>query len=197
MPSFTEITTAPTFEPLDLNELKNYLRMESSETHDDDELRELISVARNFVEGRTNRAFLTQTRTLRMPYFPTSRCFYIDGYPVQSITSITYTDTGGSSQTFDSSKYQLIKGPPDRVELVYVESWPTNRSYRDLIEVVYVCGDTDQSSVDVRVKQAMKIYCQMEFDELSDKQVLAKQTALDSLIHQLELGDDWVTYGTE
>jgi uncharacterized phiE125 gp8 family phage protein len=192
MASYTEITTQPTVEPLELDELKEYLRVGSGEIDDDNDLRALITVARKHVENYTNRAFMSQTRTLRMPCFPPlSDHFYLDGTPVQSITSITYYDTGGTQQTLASSKYQLIKGPPDRIELKYNESWPSTRSDRDLIEVIYVCGESSHDDVDPVIKHAMKIFCQIEWDELSEKKEASKNITLKSLMDSLRIGDDW------
>ena len=114
------ITSEPSSEPVTLTEMKAHLRVDHS--LDDTELNSKISEARKAVEGRTNRAFFTQTRALYFDYFNhAENKILLPGAPVASITSVVYVDVNGDSQTWTSSEYDLRVGEPSYLQLVYNE----------------------------------------------------------------------------
>ena len=57
-----QVTTAPTQEPLTLQEVKDYLRLDDA--LDERVLQDLVEAARMFCEDYTGRALMTQTRTM-------------------------------------------------------------------------------------------------------------------------------------
>lgn len=189
------ITSEPTSEPVTLTELKSHLRVDSS--LDDTELGDKLSEARKSIEQMTNRAFFTQTRTLSFSHFDyrTDR-IYLPGAPVASISSVTYIDLNGSQQTWSSSEYTLVAGEPSYLQLAYNENWPDHRGTRDRIIITYVCGKDDVADIDVRVSAACKLHVELNYDreELRDKGADRIQVALDSLVNQLRIGDEFQYY---
>ncbi|KKN00065.1 hypothetical protein LCGC14_1141470, partial [marine sediment metagenome] len=97
------IQTEPTAEPVTLLELIDHL--EVVDPVKNEYLEGLITVARRSLEELTWGVFVTQTWDQ-----------WFDGFadplklrkpPVASITSVTYTDSNGDSQTLASSVYEL------------------------------------------------------------------------------------------
>lgn len=113
-----KITVAPDNEPVTLAEAKK--QVNAVEFDDDDAyLSSLVAVARDHVEKYCGAFFSAQTAEAKatgwydMAQLPVS--------PVSTVTSITYVDTDGASQTLDASVYDL-RG--DSIVLKYGQSWP-------------------------------------------------------------------------
>lgn len=61
--------------------------------------------------------------------------------PVQSISSIGYTDTDGNPQTLDPSTYALIKGDlTSKVVLQNQEAWPSTAYAAGAVQIQFVAG---------------------------------------------------------
>lgn len=130
------VTTAAAAEPLLLDDAKTYLRVDGSS--EDDLITDLITEARAHVEARTGTKLYTQTLTLRTDDW--SDLVRLPVAPLQSITSITYTDTDGASQTLATSVYEArLYGLEPSIVLKYNQVWPTIRT-GSLIVIVTVAG---------------------------------------------------------
>jgi uncharacterized phiE125 gp8 family phage protein len=152
------IVTQPATEPLNLAEAKAHLRVDIND--DDILISEYITSARQFAEGATRRAFVTQTWDFTLDGFP------IDGIkiPIQPVTSVTYVqyvDTAGNTQTFtegtspDVAKYDVFTDRP-RTLIVpkYNLVWPDTRVHPGVVTVRFVAGYTD---VPEDLKQALRL----------------------------------------
>lgn len=103
---FSSLVTAPAVEPLTLAEAKLYLRVDS--TTENSLITGKIVAARQWVETYTRRALITQTWDFRYRYFMDIRePLILPKAPLQSVTSITYLDEDGVSQTLASSNYTV------------------------------------------------------------------------------------------
>ena len=99
----TVIVTAPTSEPITLDEAKAQLRIEPSFLLDDDYISALISVARSRCESYCNQFFTVQDISLlHRGQMPST---IILPYPGLTVTAIKYTDDNNVSQTLDPSAY--------------------------------------------------------------------------------------------
>jgi len=132
------IVTKPTVRPLLLEQVKDHLHITA-----DSELAyldQLISLATGWVETFTGRALITQTWDLVMDYFPAE--IRVPMSKLQSVTSITYTDTAGVSQTLLSSLYQVdATGDwPGRIRPAYGQSWPSTRAEMNAVTVRFIAG---------------------------------------------------------
>lgn len=137
-------STAPTVEPLTIDEAKDYAKIE---VNDDDKLiRSLIKSSRIYAENYTRRALLTQTVTMNVDWgFPCEIMLPVG--PSQSVTSVSYVDTNGDSQTLSGSTYTADTDfDPGRIYLAYNQTWPTVRCQRKTITVVYQAGYGDAST---------------------------------------------------
>jgi len=92
-------TVAPTAEPVSLEEAKWHLRID---TDDNDYIIEgLIKAAREHAEAVLNRALLSQTWCMYLEDWPDDEDYIEIPYPpLQSITSIIYTDYNGALNTW-------------------------------------------------------------------------------------------------
>jgi len=154
----TNLVTAPTIEPLTLTEAKNHLRVDI--TDDDTYITNLIVAARLAAENYTGRAFITQTWDLFIDKFPTSGAFIeIPKPPLQSVTTVKYTDADGNQQTLASSVYTVDTNKEmGTVTLAYNQSWPTIRAVPNAVEIRFIAGyGATASTVPEGIKHAMRM----------------------------------------
>jgi len=151
------VTVEPTVEPITLTQAKSHLRVDS--TADDDLITALIKSARRSAEIETNRSLITQTLQLTMCNWPSYRgVIELPRSRVQSISSVKYTDTGGTQQTISASNYQIdLTVDPARLAPVYDYTWPSVQSDTfEAVEITYVAGYGDAGSdVEPEIVQAM------------------------------------------
>jgi|TARA_Y100000289_G_scaffold51795_1_gene53054 hypothetical protein len=152
-----KVTTEPTAEPLSLQEVKEYLRLEDAS--DERVVQPMITAARQFAEEHLGRSLMQQTITLYLdtaidtenPLWEGMRTApdlnYYKNYivlpksPVQSVTSVkTYNDSD-TATTMAASKYYVdTSREPARIVLRTGESFPTALRVANAIEVIYVVG---------------------------------------------------------
>lgn len=142
-----KVITGPTLEPVSVEEAKDHLRI----THDDEDhlVWKYIRAARRYFEWRTGRALFTQTLEIAFDKFPSDKLILPRATPLQSITSVKYTDSGGTENTWDSSLYVFSTyEEPGYIAPAYGESFPSFTAYPvDPIVVRYIAG-TAYASVD-------------------------------------------------
>jgi uncharacterized phiE125 gp8 family phage protein len=155
---YSKVTTEPASEPITLSDAKAHLHV------DHDEENQLISLllqsARETIEQRTNRSLITQTRTLKLDYFP--QWITPDGWgqitlpngPVSSVTSITYVDEAEDSQPLSASDY-WVDTSSGIARIIVKTSWPATFTMPNAVTVVYVAGYGAASSVPAALKSAL------------------------------------------
>lgn len=153
------LVTPVTTEPVSLVEAKLQCRVDT--TDEDALLTALISAAREHGETFTHRALAQQTWDWKLDDFPCSAYepLVLPKPPVTSITSISYVDANGTTQTWSSSNYvtDLPAGPwaaPARIAPAYGLTWPSVRDQMSAATVRFVCGYTTAPEA---VKAALKL----------------------------------------
>ena len=151
-----EVSSAPAVEPIDLAEAKTYCKVDVED--DDDLLDAWIVEAREQCEAVLDQALITQTVKVYLDEFPAWE-LYVPRSPLQSVTSIVYVATDGTSTTLSSSLYRVdAKSRPGRITPAYGEVWPTVRDQTNAITITYVAGyGAAASSVPAAIKQAMRL----------------------------------------
>lgn len=145
------LVTGPSTEPVTLAEAKAHCRVAISD--DDGLIAGYILAARVHLETETRRAFLTQTYDATYDYeWPViwDRCtstyrpqITIPKPPLQSVTSVSYVDDAGASQTLAANQYRVsANGIEGLIEPAYNVSWPTVREQMACVTVRFVCGYT-------------------------------------------------------
>lgn len=117
------LVSAPSIEPITLNEAKAHLRVDF--TDDDDYITTLITAARMITEERTNRALITQTWDYIVDDFPQSNYIKIRKPSLQSVENVYYIDSDGNENIMDTSLYVVdTKSSPGRIFLGFAKIWP-------------------------------------------------------------------------
>lgn len=153
--SFNVTQTAPV---VAVAEAELHLRVD----HDTegDLVAELVDTATELAENFLNRALRTQTVTLTLDEFPCDgQVIRLPKAPLVSVTSITYVDTAGATQTWSSAEYRVDTAQElGRIEPAYGYFWPVTRSVTSAVVVTYVAGYTSASAVPAPIKHAIKLY---------------------------------------
>ncbi len=161
-------TSEPAVQPVELSAVKAALRVSGSAS--DSELSSLVSVARRVVERDSRRSLITQTWQLKLDSWPVEG-IRLPMPPIQSVTSITYVDTGGTTQTWSSDEYDVsTDDEPGLITLAYQQTWPTLRGDRRGITVEYVAGYGDTASaVPATSQRAVIEFVRMQYDGLYEE----------------------------
>lgn len=203
------LITPPAEEPITLEEAKLHLR-DPVDT-EDPLVSALIVAARRKCESWLRRTLITTTWELSLEGFP--GCGWIPGFPyagrqflerqpvgtlygielpnpaLQSVTSITYVDTAGSTQTLATSEYQVETGTPGRVVPVYGKAWPSTRRQPGAVKIRFVAGYGDASAVPESIKIAMKLMISHFYENRGESDV-----SLPSAAEALLASEDWGFY---
>lgn len=157
------IITGPTLEPVSLSEVKARARIDTSDS--DGIVASYILEARQWVEEISGLALMTQTLDAYFDEFDDD-CLILPKAPSQSITSVTYLDTAGATQTLSSSYYVLNnRSRVNEIELAYGYCWPVTRDQDNAITVRYVAGyGTTPSLVPEPVRAAIMLYARYLHD---------------------------------
>jgi uncharacterized phiE125 gp8 family phage protein len=154
-------------EPITLGQARLHLKLDatgSPASHPDDALvTALIATCRESAEKYTGLAIANQSYTLTLDAFPDG-AIDLQISKVNSITSITYIDSTGATQTLSSTKYTLDNvEKPSVVNLNYNEKWPDTRLQPNAVTVTFNAGYTDNvspntNSIPKSINQAMLLF---------------------------------------
>lgn len=145
-----KLITAPASEPVTLTEAKAHCRVDGSD--DDTLITSLIVTARAECEHELGRALFTQTWERVLDYFPAVEV-ELGMPPVASITSITYIDTTGTSQTLSASAYVLdADRQPGWVLPAYGYQWPATQDTANAVRIRFVSGWSDTDDIPAPIK---------------------------------------------
>lgn len=146
------LKTAPTVEPVTLDEAKSHLRI--IEDHEDALISMQISAARQRVEGFIKSSLTPTVYEYKLAGFPDEIVLPIG--PVLSPTvSISYVNDAGAATTLASSDYQLSTGEVGRVRPAYGYTWPATRPQLDAVTVEFTAGWTSAAAVPPVIKAAL------------------------------------------
>jgi len=157
------VSTSATTQPITLADAK--LQLNVSSTIDDTEITNILKAATQYTENVTNRAWVTQTRTLTMNGFYDPRYVH-DGViyppisPLATVSSIKYTASDGTANTtLSTTTYTASTGDvPGRIFESYNNTWPTPRDVPNNVAVIYTCGyGSTQAVVPDNAKHAIRM----------------------------------------
>jgi len=166
-PTFT-VTSAPTAEPITLDQLKTRLRIGGCDF--DNELLDLLKAGREQVESDTYRKLITQTVRMDIEDFASlTGPIEIRLAPIQSITHVKYYDQDDALQTYDAAKYytNLTSTPPELV-LKQSQQWPNTEEYRpNKVQITMVAGYGAATAVPRVAKLAIVEWCRVNWEGCS------------------------------
>lgn len=134
------LATAPAAEPVSTADARTHLRI--TQTSDNDYLDSLVKAAREACEEYQFRRLINSTWDLKLDGFPgLSGEICLPYPPLSSVTSITYTDQNGDSQTLSSALYTVdTTTEPGRIVPAYLQTWPNTRAHINVVTIRYVAG---------------------------------------------------------
>ena len=150
--------TPPALEPVTLNQVKTQLKIDLDDDAFDEQIEPLIAAAREWCEGYQNRAYITQTLELALNDWPSCRNVRLPRPPLQSITSVSYTDAEEIAETWDAANYRMDDySEPGRLIALSGAVWPSGGlSSTNPIRIRYVGGYGDNpEDVPAKIKQAV------------------------------------------
>lgn len=168
-------TVAPTEEPISLSEAKAFLY--GPLASDDVIVKDCIAEARDRCERVTGLTLITQTWVLRLDHFPYDGVIQIPKFPLQSVSSVAYTDENGTSQTWATSDYQVdIYSRPGRIIPAYDEDFPQLRGTMNDVVITFVAGFGLAAAVPAEIKGQLRNCVKYLFDnrDMRDDDYLEK-----------------------
>ncbi len=148
-------TIAPTQVIMDAAELRAHSRIDI--TDEDDLLDSYIAAATEMLETDIQRALLTQTWRLSLDRFP-SDVIELRVCPVIAVSSVTYLDGAGDTQTLATSVYTAdTANEPGRITLKYGQTWPTTYLQANAVTVTFTAGYSSVLAVPELAKQAVRM----------------------------------------
>ncbi len=155
------VETPPAEEPVTLAELKEWLRVDG--TDQDSLITSLIVSARQWAEGYTSRSFVDRALDVTWARFPVVGAdLYLPGPPATALTALTWIDSAGTAQAFDTTDttlealYGLLRVDPDAVE-----NWPQDAFS---VRALYTGGfGADAAAVPEPIKTAIKVAVTQNF----------------------------------
>lgn len=172
-----KVTTGPASEPLTRSEVKTWLKVESDVTADDDLIDALITAARKHAEGRTGLSFLSQTIQEVFDAFPDvtpnnpKAVLRLTVSPVIAVSSISYKDGSGNTQTWGSSNYIVdTVSQPARIAPAATTNYPTTYDEINAITITYTAGwsATTAAGFPSEALVAMKLWIAGKYDNRAD-----------------------------
>jgi len=136
------LVAAPGVEPITVIEAKSHLRVDISD--DDGIIGDYITAARLHVEDLTSKKLITQTWKLILDRFPWGRTIELPFGPVQSVTSVKFTDQAGVQATQTASEY-VVDVMSERARIVLKDSfdWPDpdgDLQEANAVEIEFIVG---------------------------------------------------------
>lgn len=161
--STTIIHTAPTQEPITMDDLLLFLRISDQSGIENDLFNQLITTSREYVEEISNRKLLTQTWNYYPDRWPANNYITIPFGNLQTVTHVKWYDTDGDATTLTENTDYYVETNGKwcgRIVLPYGETWPSEAlKTTHPIEIRFVCGCLTRSAVPNRLKIAMKMIC--------------------------------------
>lgn len=176
-----KLVTAPSSAVLSLDEMKNYLRLETSFTADDSLLSSLIKAGTLKIEQFIHSGLISQTWDLWLDAIPTvnKKNDWWDGTRqgsivtyfslsdsislrmgnIRSVVSFTSYDLDNNATVFASTNYIVDdKNLEGRLVLNNGSVWPVNLRSRNAVQIRFKTGfGTDKSQVPDDIKNALKL----------------------------------------
>lgn len=202
------LVTAPQREPVELHDLKAHLRLTEDEGMEDSYLVGiLIPSARDWVEKATWRRLITQTWDFCVNQFVTPGGYvytwdiakgqapfpvFLPYPPVKTISSVTYIDPAGTTQTLATSVYELgERNGIGILRLKYGQYWPAVRNQEDSCTIRMVCGyGSNPTDVPPALRHAVLMLAAHGYwnrEAVSDKQFVEVPYTVQDLIRPFKV----------
>lgn len=162
IPNSVSVVAAATAYPITVADMARLIKVDDSSR--EWEVERWLKQAIAMVESDNCVALMTQTLKQTFDCFP--GVIELARWPVQSISSITYVDPDGVTQTLSSALYSsYIHGPPVRIRPAYGQSWPGTRVAPEAVAVTFVAGYASIAAVPHEYLECLEYLCRMRADD--------------------------------
>ena len=179
------VVSAPTQEPLSLDQVKDQCSIDRTDTTFDEMLTRFIREQREEAETFLNRALITRTLALGLSAWPTTKAeLYLPMAPAQAgdFKVEYYNAQTNTLQEWSADNYELDLNGTDPAVLVpvYGKSFPAVFPRRKAIIITYKAGYGDTAeSVPEPIKQAMLFKIGSQFMQREHLLVGTNQSEMD------------------
>lgn len=150
------VVTPPAVEPVTVDDAKQQCRIDAPD--EDNLIAGYIVAARQYIESASGWAMMTQTLELGLRGFPEEDRIYLPRPPLQSVTSVLYTDVSQTTYTLPPTTGYLVDqySEPAQIVLPFGQVWPSLilSTARPLV-VQFIAGYTSAPLVPNPLKQAI------------------------------------------
>jgi uncharacterized phiE125 gp8 family phage protein len=175
------IVTPPESEPLTLDEVKAWLKVDG--TDEDTLLSALITTARQSVEKYCQMAVLEQEAVETFPRFERNG-IRLSLWPLMEVGAVKYRDTGKVERTLDDSFYGVdVMQRPGLIFRQENALWPLLEVAPDAVTVEYTAGYATAEDVPAPIKTAMLLMIADWYDNRTDS-ARTLPTAAERLLNQ-------------
>lgn len=101
--------------------------------------------------------------------------FFLPKPPLVSVTSITYVDTNGATQTLASDQYLVDSvSEPGRVTPAYGTLWPATRDQINAVTVSFTCGYGSAAAVPEGIKRWIRMRVSTLYENREEVAILGR-----------------------
>jgi uncharacterized phiE125 gp8 family phage protein len=172
------VVTPPASEPVTIAEAKAQLSIGASDDSHDAELASMIAAAREEWERDTSIALITRTLEHRLPKFLST--IVLSVRPAIAISSVTYVDTSGTTQTVASSNYYL-----DGDEVRFLDTFvkPDVQERSEAVKITYTAGyGSDSRACPELDRMAIKLSLANRFEDRDMIAASGERRAYEALV---------------
>jgi uncharacterized phiE125 gp8 family phage protein len=172
------VVTPPASEPVTIAEAKAQLSIGASDDSHDTELASMIAAAREEWERDTSIALITRTLEHRLPKFLDAVILSVR--PAIAISSVTYVDATGTTQTVASSNYYL-----DSDEVRFLDTFvaPTTQERSEAVKITYTAGyGSDSRACPELDRMAIKLSLANRFEDRDMIAASGERRAYEALV---------------
>ena len=159
-------TVAPTELPVTLAALKARVRYSANDY--DDTFTSYLSAAVEFCQEYQWAQYCTATYVDKFDRF--SQILELQRSPVQSVSSVQYVDTGGTTRTLTATTDYVVdtNAKPCRIIAAYAKYWPATRGHIGDVTVTYVAGYGAAAAVPDDIKLAILLKAAQQYEVCSN-----------------------------
>ena len=133
-------TVAASIDPVTTDQMRRHLCLPTDDQSTEEDIDSHIKAATRYGQKTLGAQFIQATFEYKLKWFP-GGTFLIPLSPLVSISSITYVDTNGDTQTLATSVYEVdAAARPGRVGLQEGQVWPATQTGLAKVTITFVAG---------------------------------------------------------
>lgn len=150
------LVTAPVGLPVTVDNVKAQARITYSDAAQDELLSLYLQTAVNYATRRLARPLMTSTWKYCCDAFPCRGPLELPLAPATSVTHVKYVGDDGLQQVWDADEYVVdVASEPARLCPVFGGAWPVIQPTLNAVEVQFVAGYGNATSVPAEIKLAV------------------------------------------